>query len=243
MQFVGDFESGTLDGWNASGNDTTTVVKSPVRSGQFAALMQVGPTDKVPYRTELTALGGKGAFHDGTEYWIGLSFRIVDWGAQLPKWSTLFQTHAVPHALPNGKADWSCNAGKNSITVTTSGDQMGLNVVVNPDQTKLPGTAAIGKQVWKEPFKLGAWIDWVFRYRPSTSADGIIEAWRNGEKIYSQTGANRFLLDNCNLPATPRTYMKVGIYRDKSNTSTQKLNYDEVRIFAGTNGYSAVAPK
>jgi Polysaccharide lyase len=120
---------------------------------------------------------------------------------------------------------------------------MRLNVVVNPDQTQLPGTAAIATQVWSEPFQLGVWYDWVFRYRPSTDADGIIEAWRNGEKIYSQTGANRFVLDNCNLPATPQTYMKVGIYREQANTSTQQLAYDEARIFAGSNGYSAVAPK
>jgi Polysaccharide lyase len=81
------------------------------------------------------------------------------------------------------------------------------------------------------------------RYRPSTQADGIVEAWRNGEKIFTQNGANRFVLDNCNLPAAPRTYLKVGIYRDKSNTLTQKLNYDEVRVFAGSNGYQAVMPE
>lgn len=114
--------------------------------------------------------------------------------------------------------------------------------MVNPDQSKLPGTAEIATKVWGEPFKLDIWVDWVFRYRPSTGADGIIEAWLDGTKIYSQMGANRFVLDNCNLPAAPQTYMKVGIYREKANTSTQKLNYD-VRIFAGKNGYSAVAPK
>jgi hypothetical protein len=243
MQFVGDFESGDLSVWSFSGNDTTQVVPSPVRSGAFAALMVVGPNDTVPYRSELTAKNDKGTFHDGQEYWVGLSFRIEDWGADLPSWATIFQTHATPHALSGGGYDWNCNAGKNSITVTTSGDQMRLNVVVKPDQAQLPGTAAIATEVWKEPFKLGVWYDWVFRYRPSTGADGVVEAWRNGEKIFTQSGANRFLLDNCNLPAAPQTYLKVGIYRDKANTSTQKLNYDEVRIFAGENGYQAVAPK
>ncbi len=37
--------------------------------------------------------------------------------------------------------------------------------------------------------------------------------------------------------------MKVGIYRDRANTSTQTLAYDEVRILQGTNAYSAVAPQ
>jgi len=244
MQFVGDFETGDLSVWSFSGNDTTQVITTPVRSGQYAAKMVVGPSDVVPYRSELTAKSGKGAFVDGQEYWIGLSFRIEDWGTNLPSWATLFQTHATPHQLPDGSgADWSCNAGKNSITVTTGGDQMALNVVVNPDHTQLPGTAAIATKVWSEPFQLGVWYDWVFHYLPSTKADGIVEAWRNGEKIFSQMGANRFTLDNCNLPATPQTYLKVGIYRDKTNTDTQTLEYDEVRIFAGSNGYSAVAPK
>lgn len=244
MQFVGDFETGDLSVWSFSGNDTTHVIDSPVRSGSYAAQMLVSPSDAVPYRSELTAKSDKGTFYDGKEYWIGVSFQIVDWGADLPSWATLFQTHATPHPLPGGGgADWTCNAGKNSITVTTSGDQMALNVVVDPDQSQLPGTAAIATKVWSEPFKVGVWYDWVFHYRPSTQADGIVEAWRNGEKIYSHTGANRFVLDNCNLPATPQTYMKVGIYRDKANTSTQILDYDEVRIFAGSNGYSAVAPK
>ncbi len=244
LQFLGDFETGDLSVWSFSGNDTTHVVQSPVRSGSFAGLMVVSPSDAVPYRSELTAKDGKGVFLDGNEYWIGLSFRMEDWGATLPSWGTIFQTHAVPHPLAGGGgADWSCNAGKNSITVTTSGDQMGLAVVVDPDQSQLPGTAAIATNVWSEKFQLGVWYDWVFRYRPSTAADGIIEAWKNGQKIYTQTGANRFVLDNCNLPATPQTYMKVGIYREKANTSTQTLVYDEVRIFAGENGYSAVAPK
>jgi hypothetical protein len=244
MQFVGDFETGDLSVWSFSGNDTTHVIQSPVRSGSFAALMLVSPSDVVPYRSELTAKNDQGVFKDGNEYWIGLSFRIEDWGSTLPSWATIFQTHAVPHPLPGGGgADWTCNAGKNSITVTTSADQMALAVVVDPVQTELPGTAAIATSVWSEGFKLGVWYDWVFRYRPSTAADGVVEAWRNGEKIYSHNGANRYVLDNCNQPATPQTYLKVGIYREKANTSTQKLDYDEVRIFAGTNGYSAVAPK
>jgi hypothetical protein len=242
MQFVGDFESGDLTGWGFSGNETTHVVTSPVRSGAFAALMVVGPSDAVPYRSELVA-GDAGSFHDGQEYWIGVSHRIVDWGADLPAWATLFQTHAVPHELPNGEHDWSCNAGKNSITVVTSDDMLRLHVVVNPDPSQLPGTGAIATKVWEEPFVVGVWVDWVFRYRPSTGADGVIEAWRDGDQVYTQYGANRFALDNCNLPTAPFTYMKVGIYRDKANTSTQTLAYDEVRIFAGTNGYQAVAPK
>ena len=125
--------------------------------------------------------------------------------------------------------------------MTTSGDQIRLNVVVEPDQSQLPGTAAIADTVWAEGFVLDAWYDWVFRYRPSAESDGIVEAWRNGEKIFEQLGANRFLLDQCGEPATPQTYLKVGIYRDHANTSTQTLQYDEVRIFAGTSGYGAVA--
>lgn len=243
LLFVGDFESGNLDKWSFSGNTTTQVIKSPVRAGQFAALMVVSPQDAVPYRSELTVKGDAGTFHDGTEYWIGLSFRIDDWGVDLPQWATLFQTHATPHALAGGGFDWTCGAGKDSISVTTAGAKMALNVVVNPDQSQPPSSGAIATGVWSEPLQIGTWIDWVFRYRPSTGKDGILEAWMNGKKLYSQMGANRYQLDKCGLPSAPQTYLKAGIYRDKTNTSTQRLDYDEVRIFSGTNGYSAVAPK
>jgi hypothetical protein len=243
LLFSGNFESGDLDDWKFSGNSTTQIVNEPVRSGDYAVAMVVSPEDEVPYRSELVVNSKNGEFIEHEEYWISLSFFIEDWGAVAPSWATIFQIHGRPHQLADGSGpDWSCEVGKNPISISTKGTELALNVVVNPDQTQLPGKAAIATEVWSEKMELGVWQDWTFRYRSSAEADGIIEAWKDGKKVYEQYGANRYFLDNCNEPATPVTYLKVGIYRQKENTSVQKLFMDEVHIYRGTDGYDAVQP-
>lgn len=48
------------------------------------------------------------------------------------------------------------------------------------------------------PVKLNQWSDWVFHIKFSYKSDGILEVFRNGEKIYTRLGPNIF--NNAALP-------------------------------------------
>jgi chitodextrinase len=235
MQLTGTFESGNLSGWTFDGSSQTMVVTSPVHSGTYAARMTAGPGGSPIYRTALVA-GSAGEFRDGTEYWIGFSVRPE---TAFPSWGTLFQTHTVPHA-----ESWdTCSAGKNPITVGMNGNTMTLNVISDNDKVNWQDGSAVGnKVVWSQAVTYGTWYSWVFRFIQSTGSNGVIEAWLNGTKVYSGTGQNRVVNDSCGSSAEPWSYLKVGIYRDQANQSTQTIEYDDVRIFKGTDGYIAVDP-
>jgi hypothetical protein len=237
LQLEEGFEGGTLTGWSPSGNATTEIVTSPVRAGQHAAHMPLGPGDSDPKRTEITA-GDAGKLDYGTEYWIGFSFYLGRWDAPLPSWATLFQFHAVP-----GNEDWNnCVAGRNPFTVTLNAGEVGVSVVQTPysGPPPVPG-GAIADMVWESPMELGRWYDWVARLKPSLT-DGVFEVWLDGVKLFSQMGGNVDAIDDCGVAAEPWVYLKIGIYKEYTNTASEDLYYDEVRIFAGADGYDRVRP-
>ena len=158
LQLDEDFESGDLNGWFPSGNDTAAIVSSPVRAGSGAVHTPLGPSDEDPKRTDLTA-GSKGALEYDQEYWVGFSVNVTHWDTPLPSWATLFQFHAVP-----GNENWSCCAGRNPFTVTASGGQLGVAAVTTPDLSTSCG--AIASTVWTDTLELSRWYDWVVRLKP-----------------------------------------------------------------------------
>lgn len=236
FQLEGDFESGDLTDWSFSGNETTHVDTDPVRAGGYAAHMHLDPDEATVYRSELVA-GDLGRVEHGLEYWIGFSFFVDTWNDPPPGWATLFQLHAVP-----GDENWDCVAGRNPVTVTLSDGELGIAAITEPytGPPPVPG-GAIASMVWEEPVDLGRWYDGVVRIMPSLT-DGILEVWIDGIMRYSQTGGNVDLIDDCGVEMEPWVYLKIGIYKDRNNTSTQDLYYDEVRIFQGADGYDLVSP-
>jgi len=105
---------------------------------------------------------------------------------------------------------------------------------------------SIGK-VWQRNDKIIAydinkWTDWVVHVKWSISGNGLIEAWINGKKIYTYTGANSYA-------GYPGNYMKNGIYKWpwKTTSPTAGINkrvvyIDEVRIGNASATYNDVVP-
>jgi hypothetical protein len=74
------------------------------------------------------------------------------------------------------------------------------------------------------------WNDWVFHIRFSYREDGILEIWKNKEKVFEYYGPNSY--NDENFP-----YFKIGIYKwgwngwsGYSPEDERVLFYDEVKI-------------
>ena len=92
------------------------------------------------------------------------------------------------------------------------------------------------------PYKTGVWTDWVFHVKWSYQADGILEIWKNGEKVVDQKGPNTF-----NDAKGP--YFKMGLYKgwkdpDRPSDAVNKrvLYHDEFRMAGADASYTDVAP-
>jgi hypothetical protein len=90
------------------------------------------------------------------------------------------------------------------------------------------------------PVPKDQWIDWVVHIKFAYDNTGILEVWKNGEKV----------IDRPNLPNsyndTKLPYFKLGIYKWDWNGSSvnQKVMYwDEVRIGNENSNYDEVKPR
>lgn len=240
LQLDVNFESGTVSplGQEIEGAGTITVIRNfgtastAPNSGAYSAKMMLSGAKT--HRAELKSSSGGKLDYD-SEYWLGFAFRVETWGQS--DWAMLFQTHAVP-------STWDCTSGRNPISISMSKDgKLGLNVINDPKATAASGGAG-GPVVWKaaNPVTLNAWQRWVIRIKPSAKSTGVVQAWLNGSLIYERTGANVDALDTCGLPQDDWIYTKFGLYKSYSNTNTQRVVYDDIRILKGTNGYNTVRP-
>jgi Polysaccharide lyase len=86
------------------------------------------------------------------------------------------------------------------------------------------------------------WTDFVFHVKWSPYSDGFIEAWKDGVKVFTYTGANIY-------KTSYGAYMKTGIYKwpwksgSYGSTTTNRVVYiDDVRIGNSLATYNDVAP-
>lgn len=215
-----DFESEAASRWGASGNGTATITKSEHYRGQSAVMLKVGPADPVTYRTEIVIKEKGGRLYANKDYCIRFAFKAKDW-SDFPKWVTLFQTHAIP---ANG--DFSCQAGRNSISlISGSARNLALAVIDRPVARRRGG--AIAEVVHSQDLVMDRWYTVQFHYRPSFDESGIIEAWIDGKKVFSQSGGNMDSTDQCGRPSEPYTNLKLGLYKERGNSGTQTVYFDD----------------
>ena len=98
----------------------------------------------------------------------------------------------------------------------------------------------------------GKWMRMTLRFIPSYRSDGLIEMWKDGDRILSVPGQNAKELDHNGKPMRP-PYWKMGVYkwnwragRPDTDSTRRQLVIDDLRIAKGTNGYllvTADAPK
>jgi hypothetical protein len=231
LTFQNGFESGDLTGFHASGN-APTVVTSPVARGKYAGNFDLTRSMATPYRTEVV-LGEKGKFEWSTEYWVGFSFRFEQWAADHDMEIAPFQIHRTPN-------DWA--TAKPSAQISNGPVMMAVR------SGEMRVYTYGGKIGWRAPVVTGEWIHITLRFVPSFRSDGLIEMWKDGEKIVSVPGQNAIELDHNGKPMRP-PYWKMGIYkwnwkegRRATDTTRRQLFIDDLRIAKGLDGYALVSP-
>jgi hypothetical protein len=144
-----------------------------------------------------------------------------------PAWMTFNQYHTVPHMVA-GKPIWTCVAGRNPVTLTIQKGSYGVNINTKPALVNPSG--ALGNYVWTEPFVVNKWVNWKLVIVASQTSKGLIEVYKDGLLVTSFKGRNMDTNDKCGLPLSNYVYFKMGIYKDKTNTATQEIVFDNVKI-------------
>ncbi len=88
------------------------------------------------------------------------------------------------------------------------------------------------------PVEKDKWLDFVYHINWSYGSDGVVEVWKNGQKVVDHRGPNSY-----NDPGVP--YFKFGIYKTNfiDGSISNRIAYiDEVRVGNENATYNDVAP-
>ena len=229
--FSSGFESNSLSGWTASGNDP--VVQSQItRMGRYAIQSTLDRNNSaVPYRTEVRAIVPNPV--RGQDTWYGFSIYLPDPYAADTLEESLAQWHKAEPAEPGDtvtQPPMALHSGNGRWTVVTRSatDQPTTNA------TKQEKKFDLG------PYKVGEWTDWVFRVRWNWTGDGELQVWKNGVEVIKTKGPIGY--NDAVMP-----YFKMGIYKplwkNYVGVVTKRVMYhDEFRMAGPGGSYYDVAP-
>ena len=237
LLFKGNFERGDLSGWDSERccEDSITVVDSPVRAGKHAVRFRVRkdqPDVAGSKRAELV----RDSVPPTAERWYGFSIYLPDDYRIDPTEEIVTQWHAVPDfdegeswrspplALLTENGRWKVNWRWDARKVTPKD---------NPPASEFHDLG---------PYDRGRWTDWVVHVRWSWGDEGVLEIWKDGQRVFEHRGPNAYNDDR-------GPYLKIGIYKwlykqapDKATTTERVLFMDEVRVGGPDAGYKDVSP-
>jgi hypothetical protein len=230
-EIIRDFETNSLSGLNVSGN-APTVQGSIKRLGRYAMRSDLDYyTSNVSYRTEARVIAPAPVVNQ--EYWYGFSIYLPD--SYIPdtvRWETVVQWHQIPDSgESNGNPPLSLSTSNGVWKLTNKWTSAPLTTKSNTQTRGFTfGTYARGR-----------WTDWVFRIKWSYGAQGILEVWKNGQKVLSAPGPNTY--NDERMP-----FFKMGIYKGwrdgqpVGSVTHRTVYHDESRRVGPGGSYGAVAP-
>ena len=158
------------------------------------------------------------------ENWYGFSSYLPGDFVSDPMAEKIAQWHEIP--------DWDLGENWRSppISLGIQNDRYYLQILWAAAAVNTNDTKDGQKDIDLGPVDKAKWNDWVVHIKFSYRSDGILEIWKNKQKIFSYYGPNSF--NDKHLP-----YFKIGIYKwgwkDWAGYSPEEkrvLFYDEVRI-------------
>ncbi|MCY7276617.1 MAG: polysaccharide lyase [Phormidesmis sp. CAN_BIN44] len=240
LLLTSDFEAGTLGGWNRETccGYSVQIVKSPSRSGKYAARFELKRGDPSVQKSKRTELVQK-PIPANSERWYGFSLMLPsDWQTE-SSFEIVTQWPSVPDF--DLKEDWRTP----SLYLSTRNKVWRITNRWDPKRRTRgndPSPEGGKATLWEGPYQQGIWTDWVVHVKWSSKSDGVLQVWKDGRLVVNKTGPNTY-----NDQQGP--YFKMGIYKPdwrydpkRSSTKTRVLYVDEVRIGDHRARYAAVAP-
>ena len=160
------------------------------------------------------------------DYWYRFSIFVPETWVDDKIETTVVQWHAVPEKIiMEGGRNPPLRIGivDNEWVIDNFWDSRRI--------TRLPYQPDIAEGysvLWRDKLQKGTWVDWEFRIRWSYKETGIVEVWKNGLSIVTNSGPNTY-----NDLLAP--YLKVGLYVPawgdegvQPKTKKREIYFDEV---------------
>lgn len=241
LLFVGDFETGKLDGYSVSGN-APTITSTYSRDGEFAIESRLNRLNsEISYRTEVRARAPDPVIDSaywksvGQEYWYGFSVYVPKPFVADTIWEIVAQFHRIPDV------DEAASGLNPPLSFEIAGNQWRIINRYSLEQPTTSRVTAFDQRVGD--VEDGRWTDWVVNVRWSaTAGEGFLRIWKNGVMVVDTKGPNTY-----NDQRGP--YFKMGIYKGWRDRYTpegivkERVYYHDAFKMTGPDGsYVAVAP-
>ncbi|MFD9621511.1 heparin lyase I family protein [Streptomyces virginiae] len=183
-----------------------TNVTAPVRDGSHAARFELRKSDPVVSSSKRAEVSQRDEQPVGAERWYGFSINLPSTWVADTSAEIVSQWHQCDSGCPGGSPPLALLTDEGRWKIDFRGEMIDLG-----------------------PYTTGVWVDWVFHVTWRTDSTGLLQVWRNGERILHRTGAT-----HGGGPRSP--YFKFGIYKwdwntgAPSNTTERVMYYDAVRL-------------
>ncbi len=228
--------SGDLNNWSKeiSRQDAVTISNTVSRKGNSSARFEFTKDDVIRYKGAKRAEVKLGV-QKQSEGWFGMSVFLPSDFIKDPIPEIIAQWHAYPD-LELGE-QWISPP----LALTIKNDRYFATMIYSSAKVTHSGNWTV-KEFDLGPVEKNKWTDWAFRINWSYGKDGVLEVYKNKQKLISYAGPIGF-----NDKYYP--YFKMGIYKwgwagwaSSSPASKRVLYIDEVKVGDRSANLNSVSP-
>ncbi len=181
----------------------------PLDSTRKALTFQLAPADPLTSKSRRAEITFPPNVEMNKVYWVALSAYVHDWGTLASSDAALFGTQ-----LHSG--DNSRGLSPSFGIYTSGGRQFRIESRYSADASPSQANSITTRHGYHDiPF--GRWVDFVFKFKQSTTGDGFLQVWQDGVQIVNHQGSLGF-----NTPGY-KDYIKFGYYNWSSFSSSRKV--------------------
>ncbi|MEU9574777.1 heparin lyase I family protein [Streptomyces massasporeus] len=206
-----------LKQWGTSYGATN--VTGPTRDGSHAARFELRKTDPIVSSSKRAEISQRDEQPANAERWYGFSINLASSWAYDTSAEIVSQWHQCDTACPGGSPPLALLTDEGRWKIDFRGQFLDLGA-----------------------YTTGVWVDWVFHVTWRTDSSGVLQVWKNGERVVNRTGAT-----HDGGPRSP--YFKFGIYKwdwntgAPSSTTQRVMYYDALRLGDERTAHKDVTPQ